>query len=138
MSELVDAAGGLKGKIAKAISGGPMMGFALYDLHVPCTKTTSAFLFLEHDAVRFKTCGKGVQDTRRRDAQHTLPVPFIKGGFGRVCQSGNTVFAVIATHAVDEQMDGAVFAFRRVRGQFQHEVLDAHDLAVHFDARDSV
>ena len=46
MSELVDAAGGLKGKIAKAISGGPMMGFALYDLHVPCTKTTSAFLFL--------------------------------------------------------------------------------------------
>ena len=51
MSELVDAAGGLKGKIAKAISGGSMMGFALYDLHVPCTKTTSAFLFLEHDAV---------------------------------------------------------------------------------------
>ena len=51
MSELVDAAGGLKGKIAKAISGGPMMGFALYDLHVPCTKTTSAFLFLEQDAV---------------------------------------------------------------------------------------
>ena len=51
MSELVDAAGGLKAKIANAISGGPMMGFALYDLHVPCTKTTSAFLFLEHDAV---------------------------------------------------------------------------------------
>lgn len=51
MSELVDAAGGLKAKIAKAISGGPMMGFALYDLHVPCTKTTSAFLFLEHDAI---------------------------------------------------------------------------------------
>ena len=51
MSELVDAACGLKGKIAKAISGGPMMGFALYDLHVPCTKTTSAFLFLEHGAV---------------------------------------------------------------------------------------
>lgn len=51
MSELVDTAGGLKAKIAKAISGGPMMGFALYDLHVPCTKTTSAFLFLEHDAV---------------------------------------------------------------------------------------
>ena len=51
MSELVDAAGGLKAKIAKAISGGPMMGFALYDLHVPCTKTTSAFLFLEHHAV---------------------------------------------------------------------------------------
>ena len=68
MSELVDAAGGLKAKIAKAISGGPMMGFALYDLHVPCTKTTSAFLFLEHDAVseaqEIQTacinCGRGV------------------------------------------------------------------------------
>ena len=51
MSELVDAAGGFKAKIAKAISGGPMMGFALYDLHVPCTKTSSAFLFMQHDAV---------------------------------------------------------------------------------------
>ena len=27
------------------------MGFALYDLHIPCTKTTSSLLFLEHDAV---------------------------------------------------------------------------------------
>mgnify|MGYP000942343857 CR=1 FL=1 len=51
MSELIDAAGGLKAKIEKIISGGPMMGFPLYDLHIPCTKTTSAFLFLEHDAV---------------------------------------------------------------------------------------
>ena len=33
------------------ISGGPMMGFALYDLHIPCTKTTSSLLFLERDAV---------------------------------------------------------------------------------------
>ncbi len=27
------------------------MGFAMYDLHVPCIKTTSAFLCLENDAV---------------------------------------------------------------------------------------
>ena len=27
------------------------MGFSLYDLQIPCVKTTSAFLFLEHDAV---------------------------------------------------------------------------------------
>ena len=51
MSELIDAAGGLKAKIEKIISGGPMMGFPLYELHIPCTKTTSAFLFLEYDAV---------------------------------------------------------------------------------------
>ena len=43
MEELVEAAGGLKEKTAKVVSGGPMMGFAMYDLHVPCIKTTSAF-----------------------------------------------------------------------------------------------
>ena len=50
-AELIDEAGGFKTEPQKIVSGGPMMGFALYDLHVPCTKTTSAFLFLEHDAV---------------------------------------------------------------------------------------
>ena len=49
--ELVEVAGGFKTEPEKLISGGPMMGFPLYDLHIPCTKTTSAFLFLEHDAV---------------------------------------------------------------------------------------
>lgn len=51
MKELIQAAGGLKNQAAKVISGGPMMGFAMYDLQVPCIKTTSAFLCLEHDAV---------------------------------------------------------------------------------------
>ncbi len=51
MEELVEAAGGLKEKTAKVVSGGPMMGFAMYDLHVPCIKTTSAFLCLERDSV---------------------------------------------------------------------------------------
>lgn len=30
--ELLDAAGGLKGTVEKVISGGPMMGFAMFDL----------------------------------------------------------------------------------------------------------
>ena len=51
MSELVDAAGGLKAKIAKAISGGPMMGFAIFGLDVPTTKTTSSLLCLGKDEV---------------------------------------------------------------------------------------
>ena len=51
MEELVEAAGGLKDSAAKVISGGPMMGFAMFDLHVPCVKTSSAFLCLENDAV---------------------------------------------------------------------------------------
>ena len=51
MQELVEAAGGLKDDTAKVVSGGPMMGFAMYDLNVPCVKTTSAFLCLERDQV---------------------------------------------------------------------------------------
>ena len=51
MEELIQAAGGLKADTAKVVSGGPMMGFAMFDLHVPCVKTTSAFLCLEWDAV---------------------------------------------------------------------------------------
>lgn len=48
-AELVDAAGGFKSQPEKIVSGGPMMGFALYDLDVPCTKTSSALLCLTKD-----------------------------------------------------------------------------------------
>lgn len=49
--ELLQAAGGLKGEVEKVISGGPMMGFAMFDYHVPVTKTTSALLVLTKDEV---------------------------------------------------------------------------------------
>ena len=51
MAELIEAAGGLKDHAAKVISGGPMMGFAMYDLHVPCVKTSSSLLCMEQDPV---------------------------------------------------------------------------------------
>ena len=51
LSELVDAAGGLKEKIAKAISGGPMMGFAMYTTDTPITKTSSSILCMSKDEV---------------------------------------------------------------------------------------
>lgn len=66
--ELLDAAGGLKGPVEKMISGGPMMGFALYDLHVPVTKTTSALLCLTRDEVSHSettaciNCGRCVSE----------------------------------------------------------------------------
>lgn len=49
--ELLDAAGGLKGTVEKVISGGPMMGFAMFGLDVPTTKTSSSLLCLGKDAV---------------------------------------------------------------------------------------
>ena len=49
--ELLDAAGGFKEQPEKIIAGGPMMGFALFDLNIPTTKTTSALLCLTKDEV---------------------------------------------------------------------------------------
>ncbi|PXV85657.1 electron transport complex protein RnfC [Lachnotalea glycerini] len=49
--ELIDEAGGFTEEPAKIISGGPMMGFAIYDLDVPTTKTSSALLCLTNDDV---------------------------------------------------------------------------------------
>ena len=51
MAELIDAAGGLKEHAGKVISGGPMMGFAMYNLHVPCVKTSSSLLCMQSDPV---------------------------------------------------------------------------------------
>ena len=49
--ELLEDAGGFKTEPAKIISGGPMMGFAIFDLDVPTTKTASALTCLTKDEV---------------------------------------------------------------------------------------
>ena len=50
-SELVEAAGGFKVQPEKIISGGPMMGFSMFSLDIPTTKTSSSILCLGKDAV---------------------------------------------------------------------------------------
>lgn len=49
--ELIEEAGGFKSEPEKIISGGPMMGFGLFNLDVPTTKTSSALLCLTKDEV---------------------------------------------------------------------------------------
>ena len=49
-AELLEAAGGLKVPAKKIISGG-MMGFAMFDYHVPVVKTSSAMLCMSKDEV---------------------------------------------------------------------------------------
>lgn len=72
---VIEAAGGLKGSPEKIIAGGPMMGNALFDLHVPVTKTTSAILCMEKDEVSHKemtaciNCGRCVSAC----PEHLLP-----------------------------------------------------------------
>ena len=49
--ELIEEAGGFKKEPVKIVSGGPMMGFGIFDLDVPTTKTASALLCLTEDDV---------------------------------------------------------------------------------------
>ena len=49
--ELVEAAGGFLGEPEKVISGGPLMGFAMFTLDTPITKTSSSILCLTKDEV---------------------------------------------------------------------------------------
>lgn len=49
--ELIDEAGGFISQPEKIVSGGPMMGFGLFDLDVPTTKTASALLCMLKDDV---------------------------------------------------------------------------------------
>ena len=51
-SELIDAAGGFVKEPEKIISGGPMMGMALYDVNVPVVKTSSALICKRRDDVK--------------------------------------------------------------------------------------
>lgn len=50
-SELVEEAGGFKERPEKIISGGPMMGTAIFSLDIPVTKTSSALLAFTKDEV---------------------------------------------------------------------------------------
>lgn len=65
--ELVEAAGGFKEEPMKVISGGPMMGIAMYSLDVPATKGTSGVLCLTKEVAEIEeesnciNCGKCVQ-----------------------------------------------------------------------------
>ena len=67
-AELLEEAGGLKENAKKLISGGPMMGMAMYDLNTPITKTSSSILAMSEDEVeKFEPtncirCGDGMSE----------------------------------------------------------------------------
>ena len=66
-TELLEAAGGFVATPQKMISGGPMMGLAIYSLDIPVTKTSSALLAFLKDEVEEMPqlncihCGRCVQ-----------------------------------------------------------------------------
>ena len=100
--ELVDEAGGFKEQPVKIISGGPMMGFGIFDLDVPTTKTSSALLCLTKDDVSEMepsaciNCGKCVEVCPGRVvprkladyAEHYDEEAFVKNNGMECCECG--------------------------------------------------
>ncbi len=101
-SELIEEAGGFVGKPEKIISGGPMMGFGIFDTNVPATKTSSALLcLLKDDVERMKptqciNCGTCVTDCPARIiparladyAEHGDEAKFLKNNGMECCECG--------------------------------------------------
>ena len=73
--ELIEMAGGFEGTPEKMISGGPMMGFAMFSTEVPVTKTSSAILAFSKDEVRRLEPGACINCGRCVDACPSRIVP---------------------------------------------------------------
>ncbi|MCM1136579.1 MAG: electron transport complex subunit RsxC [Clostridium sp.] len=100
--ELVEEAGGFKKQSVKIVSGGPMMGFGIFDLDVPTTKTSSALLCLTKDEVSAMepgpciNCGKCVEVCPGRVvprkladyAEHYDEEAFVKNNGMECCECG--------------------------------------------------
>ncbi len=100
--ELIEEAGGFKVQPEKIISGGPMMGFGIFDLDVPTTKTSSALLCLSKDEVAAMepsaciNCGRCVEvcpgrvvPSKLADyAEHYDEEAFVKNNGMECCECG--------------------------------------------------
>ena len=86
--ELIDAAGGFKSEPEKVISGGPMMGMAMFTLDVPVAKTSSAFTCFTKDQVTAMEptpcirCGRSVSVC----PSHIIPVKMMKAALRDDCE----------------------------------------------------
>ncbi len=100
--EVLDADGGFKVQPEKIICGGPMMGFAMFGLDVPTTKTSTALLAFAHDEVAASEttacikCGRCVQVCPGRVmpnvladmAEHFDSKGFVENGGMECCECG--------------------------------------------------
>ena len=87
--DLIEEAGGLKTQPEKVVSGGPMMGFAMFDLDVPVIKTNGSVLCMTKDQVAASVetpcirCGKCVSAC----PSHIVPVMMMKAALKGDCDT---------------------------------------------------
>ena len=91
--QLLDAAGGPVGEPEKYISGGPMMGFAMYSLDVPVVKGSSSLLVFQKDIVSKTTYSACIRCGKCGEAcpEHLLPAK-LAGFASRNDEEGFTKF----------------------------------------------
>ena len=117
-SELIEKAGGFKGTPEKIICGGPMMGFGMFDLNVPITKTSTALLALSKDEVSAMepgpciNCGRCVEvcpgrviPSRLADmAEHFDEEGFLANDGMECCECGCCSFICPAKRPLTQQI----------------------------------
>ena len=87
--ELIEAAGGFKTEPEKVISGGPMMGQALFSLDLPVSKTSSALTCFTKDMVAAQAptacirCGRCVAAC----PSHLIPPMMMKAALNNDCEA---------------------------------------------------
>ena len=120
--ELIDEAGGFVMEPARIVSGGPMMGFGIFDLDVPTTKTASALLCLSKDEVGTPSacinCGRCVEACPSRlvptllekYARHYDTEAFLKKDGMECCECGCCSFVCPAKR----QLTQAIKSMRRM------------------------
>ncbi|HJC58433.1 MAG TPA: electron transport complex subunit RsxC [Candidatus Eisenbergiella intestinipullorum] len=120
--ELIDEAGGFVTEPARIVSGGPMMGFGIFDLDVPTTRTASALLCLSKDEVGTPSacinCGRCVEACPSRlvptllatCAQHYDTETFLKRDGMECCECGCCSYVCPAKR----QLTQAIKSMRRM------------------------
>ena len=73
--DLLEAAGGFAKQPEKLICGGPMMGFGMFGLDVPVTKTSTALLAMSHDDVSAMEPGPCINCGRCAEACPSRIIP---------------------------------------------------------------
>ncbi len=87
-SELIEICGGFKEEPEKIISGGPMMGFALFTTDIPTTKTSSCLLCRVHDIISERPASACINCGRCVDVCPSFLVPSYLADFAEHRQAG--------------------------------------------------